>query len=129
MKQIIIQTEKLSFLANLNESQTAQQIWDALPITSSVSTWGDEIYFRIPVNFEVEKSFAKEIVTLGDLAFWPEGSCFCIFFGPTPISKEGEIRPASTVNIIGKIEGGLGSLKAVSEGSEIMVRRAARAHH
>ena len=123
MKKIIIQTEKLNFLGQLNKSQTAQQIWETLPITSSVSIWGDEIYFRIPVDFKIEKNFAQETVVLGDLAFWPEGSCFCIFFGPTPMSKEGEIRPASTVNIIGKIEGDFESLKAVREGSEIIIKK------
>jgi hypothetical protein len=88
--------------AQLNDSPTAQKIWEALPIETSFSTWGDEIYFSIPVAMELE-SDAQELVQSGDLGYWPSGNAFCIFFGPTPISSEGEIRPASAVNIIGRI--------------------------
>ena len=104
MKQIRIILGDLVMDARLNDSPTAQKVWEALPIEASFSTWGDEIYFSIPVAMELE-SDAQELVQSGDLGYWPSGNAFCIFFGPTPISDEGEIRPASAVNIIGGISG------------------------
>ena len=71
--------------AELNVSKTAVAIWEALPIEAKADTWGDEIYFGIPVRAEADA--AKEVVALGDLAFWPPGHAFCIFFGPTPASR------------------------------------------
>ena len=79
--------------AELNETRTATAIWEALPIEARVQTWGDEIYFGIGIRAEAEA--AKDVVALGDLAYWPPGSAFCIFFGPTPMSHGDEIRPAS----------------------------------
>jgi hypothetical protein len=102
VKPIKIILGSLTLQAQLNDSPTAQKIWEALPIETSFSTWGDEIYFSIPVAMELE-SDAQEVVESGDLGYWPSGNAFCIFFGPTPISSEGEIRPASAVNMIGRI--------------------------
>ena len=83
--------------------ETARAIWDALPLEARASTWGDEIYFMIPLDADAEDP--KEIVEIGDLGYWPPGSAFCIFFGPTPASRGDEIRPASPVNVVGRIEG------------------------
>ena len=102
MRQIKIILGDLVLDAHLNDSPTAQKVWEALPIETSFNTWGDEIYFSIPVAMELE-SDAQELVESGDLGYWPSGNAFCIFFGPTPISSEGEIRPASAVNIIGRM--------------------------
>ena len=121
-RKIIIEFNNLSFEGLLNDSNTSNLIWDSLPINSSVSTWGDEIYFStIPVNDEEED--AKEVVELGDLGFWPPGNAFCIFFGLTPASSQGEIRPASPVNIIGSINGGLDALKQVNPGESVRISR------
>ena len=121
-RKIIIEFNNLSFEGLLNDSNTSNLIWDSLPINSSVSTWGDEIYFSIPVNEEEEED-AKEVVELGDLGFWPPGNAFCIFFGLTPASSQGEIRPASPVNIIGSINGGLDTLKQVNPGESVRISR------
>ena len=102
MKPIRIILGNLTLDAQLNDSPTAQKVWEALPIETSFSTWGDEIYFSIPVAMELE-SDAQELVQSGDLGYWPSGNAFCIFFGPTPMSSEGEIRPASAVNMIGRV--------------------------
>ena len=110
MRQIKIILGDLVLDAHLNDSPTAQKVWEALPIETSFNTWGDEIYFSIPVEAELEKD-AQEVVESGDLGYWPSGNAFCIFFGPTPISTEGEIRPASAVNMIGKITGDATKLK------------------
>ena len=103
----------------LNETETAKKIWSSLPLDSSVNTWGDEIYFSVQVDNELENS--QEIVDLGDIGFWPPGNAICLFFGPTPISSEGEIRPASSVNIVGKIIGNLEELKLIKSASRISV--------
>jgi len=121
MKTIVIKMGIREFFATLNGSSTAGKVWDALPMKSFTSTWGDEIYFQIPVKAPVEEGYAQETVEIGDVAFWPEGSCFCIFFGPTPVSKRGEIRPASTVNVIGKIEGDWQALKQVKPDETVIV--------
>ena len=120
-RKIKITVGKLELEAWLNETKTAAKVFEALPITSTVNTWGDEIYFTIPVDTGPED--AKELVSLGDIAYWTPGKAMCIFFGKTPISRGDEIRPASPVNIIGKVEGDLKLLKKVKEGEEIIIRR------
>lgn len=118
-KKMTITTEDLKVEASLNDSKTAQNIWDALPIEGSVNTWGDEIYFSIPVNVGLEN--AKAVVSKGDLGYWPPGSAFCIFFGPTPASQGDEIRPASPVNVFGKIIGDPKVFKKVRSGAKIVI--------
>ena len=120
-KNIKITFGSLSVIARLNGSATAGRIWDALPIKSFTSLWGDEIYFQIPVTAKLEDGFAKELVEIGDLGYWPQGECFCVFFGPTPVSRRGEIRPASSVNVIGKIEGGHMPLKTVKQDENVVI--------
>ncbi len=102
MKKIIIKAGEVEVEAELNESATAKAIWRALPMEAPANTWGEEIYFRIPVAQDLEPD-GLELVQLGDLGYWPQGQAFCIFFGATPISGPGEIRPASAVNIIGRL--------------------------
>lgn len=81
---------------------TADAFLKALPITGKANMWGDEIYFTVPVEVDVENP--KTVVDMGDIALWPPGNAFCIFFGPTPMSRGNEIRPASEVNVFGRIE-------------------------
>jgi hypothetical protein len=100
---------------------TTKALWDALPIDARANTWGDEIYFSIPVHHEEENS--KETVELGDLGYWPPGNAFCIFFGPTPASRGDEIRPASPVNVFGKVDGDPAVFKKVRGGAKIMLER------
>lgn len=119
-KKIKIKAGNIEAEALLNDSATAQKVWGALPIEAKANTWGDEIYFSIPVKAPLEKD-AQELVNLGDLGYWPEGQGFCIFFGPTPISRGKEIRPASAVNIIGKIIGDPMVFKKVSPGTKITI--------
>jgi len=102
--------------------KTARALWDALPIEARANTWGDEIYFSIPVEAEAENP--KEVVELGDLGYWPPGSAFCIFFGPTPASRGDEIRPASPVNVIGRIDGDPLVFRKVRGGEEVVIKRA-----
>jgi hypothetical protein len=109
-------------MALLNDSETAHLVWAALPISASASIWGDEIYFRIDLS--ASEQDAQEVVDIGDVAFWPPGQALCLFFGPTPMSVGDEIRPASAVNVIGRIEGDPTTLKAVPAGAGVLVERA-----
>jgi len=121
-KKVIIRVENIKADAELNDSKTAQEIWEALPIESNVNTWGDEIYFSIPIKMGAEN--AKAVVSEGDLGYWPPGTAFCIFFGPTPVSQGDEIRPASPVNVFGRIIGDSKLFKKVTSGAKIIVEKA-----
>ena len=120
-KKIRITAGQVSATATLVENGTAQAIWDALPIEARGSTWGDEIYFSIPVRRPEED--ARETVELGDLGYWPPGTAFCIFFGPTPASRGDEIRPASPVNVFGRVDGDPLVFKQVASGSRVRLER------
>ena len=123
MRTIGITAGMLQATAELNESPTAEAIWNALPIQARANTWGDEIYFSIPVHLE-EAPDAKAVVNLGDLGYWAPGSAFCIFFGPTPASRGKEIRPASAVNVFGHLEGDATVFRSVGGGETVRIERA-----
>ncbi len=106
--------------AELNNTRTAQEIWQALPIKGRVNLWGDEIYFSIPLSLQLEAG--QEVVNAGDLGYWPDGNAFCIFFGPTPVSQRNEIRPAGPVTVFGKIIGDAPVFKKVAAGTKITIR-------
>jgi hypothetical protein len=106
----------------LHESLTASLIWKALPIEGRGNRWGEEIYFAIPVKADLDDT-ARAVVERGDLGYWPQGHALCMFFGPTPVSRGDEIRPASPVNIVGKIKGDLGVLKGVAEGTMVRLEK------
>lgn len=120
-RQISIRAGSVTAKAELLDNETAKAIWKALPINSTVNTWGDEIYFSIPVT--VSSKNGKEVVNAGDIAYWPPGKAFCIFFGLTPASRGKEIRAASTVNIFGKISGDPKVFSTVRDGEKISVSR------
>ena len=120
--QIILKTAKLSMEAELNDSVISKKLYEKLPIKASVNTWGDEIYFPIPVITKNEKGVSA--VQLGDLAYWPPSNCFCIFFGKTPVSTANEIRPASEVTVLGKLLGRPQDWKAVNDDEEISIVKA-----
>jgi hypothetical protein len=122
MKKITIRVGEVVVEAELNDSASAEAIWQALPLEGSANTWGEEIYFRIPVSEGVEPD-AKEVVQLGDLGYWPQGEAFCIFFGATPISGPGEIRPASAVNIVGRLVSDPELLLSVTSGTPVRVEK------
>jgi hypothetical protein len=121
IRRIEIVAGEVSVDAELNQTETAQAVWDKLPIQGTANTWGDEIYFSIPVALELEAG--QEVVEMGDLGYWPPGKALCLFFGPTPASRGDEIRPASSVTVLGRIVGDATLLKAVEEGAPVAVRR------
>jgi hypothetical protein len=119
VRRIIVRSGGVSATAELKESHTADAIWNALPIKGRANTWGDEIYFSIPVHVGEENG--QEVVELGDLGYWPPGNAFCIFFGRTPASRGSEIRPASAVNVFGRVEGDPTVFKSVRGGTPITI--------
>ena len=122
-RTIRIRAGEVEALADLNAGETAAAIWDALPFTIPANTWGDEIYFTIPVGLDEDD--AQPTVALGDLGYWPPGRAFCIFFGLTPMSSPGEIRPASPVNLFGTLRGDPTAFRSVCAGTPVTVECAA----
>lgn len=118
-RKITITVGAVTARAELNDTDAAARIWNALPIDASANTWGDEIYFSIPVQAEEEDG--RDIVDLGDLGYWPPGSAFCIFYGPTPLSRGDEIRPASPVTVIGRVDGDSSVFKQASPGDPVRI--------
>ena len=117
---IRIVVDDVALDAELNDTPTAMRIWESLPLKTPFNTWGDEIYFEIPVKADLDES-AREEVEMGDLGYWPTGRAFCIFFGPTPMSTQGRIIPASAVNVIGRVKGDATRLKEVMNAGEIVI--------
>jgi hypothetical protein len=120
-RRIIITAGQVTVTAELNETRTAQAVWDGLPIEGIANTWGDEIYFSTPLSLELEKG--REVVQEGDVGYWPPGKALCLFFGPTPASKGDEIRAASPVTVFGQVIDDPSVLPAVTDGTRIVVRR------
>lgn len=121
-RRIRITAGSVSAEAVLNKSHTAAAVWNALPLSVPGQRWGEEIYFGIPVKVKPESP--SETVELGDIGYWPPGSAFCIFFGPTPASRGREIRPASPVNVFGRISGDATVFTSVRSGTAVRVERA-----
>jgi hypothetical protein len=107
--------------AVLHDTATAEAIWNALPIEGRANRWGEEIYFRIGIHLPEEDG--REIVEVGDLGYWPPGSAFCVFFGPTPASEGREPRAASPVNVFGRIQGDAARFRVVRDGARVTVER------
>ena len=122
-RRITVRAGEVTIDGQLNESPTADLLWEALTVKAVANTWGDEIYFSIPVTVE-EDDTAQETVDLGAIGYWPPGNALCLFFGPTPMSRGDEIRPASAVNILGMLEGDPTVLKSVQPGTIIEVIQA-----
>ena len=123
MRKILISAGEITATAVLKDNPTADAVWKALPLEARANTWGDEIYFAIPVEIK-EADDANEVVNKGELAFWPPGKAFCIFFGRTPASRNREIRAASAVNVFGSVEGDATIFKKVPHGAAIKVSKA-----
>jgi hypothetical protein len=120
MTKINISVENLFIEAEMFETPTARKMIEALPLEGSVNVWGDEIYFNIKLQLELEPD-ARQDVAVGDLAYWPAGPAFCIFFGPTPVSTGDQPRAYSPVNIFGRVSGDAGQFKTVSGGAVIKI--------
>jgi hypothetical protein len=125
LQMIRIKAGAIQVQAQLNSTETAKALLGILPIKAKVNTWGDEIYFDVPLNTEIEGG--REVVEMGDVAYWPDGPSLCLFFGRTPASRGHEIRAASPVTVIGRIVGDPKPLKSVRPGVEVAVEKVASA--
>ena len=120
MPKIIIETGDIRLPAELNDSETAQAVYDVLPVSGTANVWGEEIYFSIPVHLEQSPDAIQE-VEVGDLGYWPAGDAFCIFFGPTPVSTGDKPMAYSPVNVFGKVSGDATLLRKISNGEKVRV--------
>ena len=120
-KVIKINIDDIELEASFNDTKTAEAIWKVLPLSATINTWGNEIYFPIPISIDLERG--QDVVNTGELGYWPTGNAFCIFYGRTPMSQGEEIRPASTVTVFGKIAGDATILKKVSGHNKITIQR------
>lgn len=122
MRRILITAGEVMLPAELNDSPTADQVWQALPIEGRANTWGDEIYFEIPVVAR-QAADARADVAVGELGYWPTGRAFCIFFGPTPVSPGDQPVAYSPVNILGKVIGDATAFRKVPDGAPVRLER------
>ena len=122
MEKINISVENVSVEAEMFDTPTAGKILEALPFESPANVWGDEIYFDIPLSLDPEPD-ARADVAVGDLAYWPAGPAFCIFFGPTPVSTGDQPRAYSPVNVFGRVIGDAKQFKGVSNGARVKVTK------
>jgi hypothetical protein len=117
---ISISIDDICLDAELGTSATAAKILEALPFEGTANTWGQEIYFTIPVTVQ-QGPDARAEVDIGEIAFWPMGRAFCIFFGPTPVSRDEKPRAYSPVNVFGRLLGDATVLKGIANGARIRV--------
>jgi hypothetical protein len=120
--EIAVVTGDLQIPGFLSDSPTARALAAALPLEGRAQRWGEEIYFSVPVAADLDDT-ARTVVEVGDLGYWPAGQAFCIFFGPTPGSPPGEIRPASAVNLVGRLTGDATVLTRVGVGERVRVEK------
>jgi len=121
-RRIQISAGEISLAASLDESPTADAIWQALPLEGGANVWGEEIYFTIPLEAD-EAEDARQNMLVGELGYWPVGHAFCIFFGPTPVSEGAQPKAYSNVNPFGMIDGDATILKTVRDGERVKVER------
>lgn len=121
-KIIEIAFNEIVIEATINDSKTAKKILKILPIKSEINLWGNEVYFKIPIEADLENG--KELMDIGNIAFWPPGNAFCIFFGPTPAGDGTQPRAANSVTVIGKITGenGIDKIKKIRSTDTVEIR-------
>jgi len=119
--EIKIKFEKEEIECEIFETELGKKIYEKLPFNSKARLWGKEIYFEIPLSSGIKNP--KNEVEKGDIGYWPEGKCMCLFFGPTPVSKGEKIIPASSVEVIGKIKSDLKILENIKSGERIIVEK------
>jgi len=123
VRKIMLVLGRHEFRAELNDSETSSKIWKALPFEAAASTWGNEIYFGIPVHAALEPDASSER-EIGDICYWVEGSSMCIFFGRTPASTSDRPKAAAPVNYLGRlVDIDIKALKAIKDGDLIKISR------
>lgn len=108
-------------MIELNDSVTADLIWLALPLEAYVNVWGEEIYFEIPVKMQLEN--ARKVMQVGEVAYWPDGSALCLFFGPTPVSSGPDPVAYSPVTPVGRVVKEVEGLKEIGDRTKVSLER------
>lgn len=121
--RLLIELGGVRVEVELLEHRAARGLWEALPLSSVARTWGEEVYFELPLDLPEEGEFVREEVEVGDVGWWPPGRALCLFFGATPISPPGRVRPASAVVLMGRVMGDPAVLRSVREGDPVRVWR------
>ena len=121
--RIVVTAAGVRVRGELAETECARSVASVLPVEGRGNRWGDEIYFSIPLRGVALDETAAEVLEAGDLGYWPPGRALCIFFGPTPASRGEEIRAASPVCRIGRLEGDAAVLRAVPDGALVRIAR------
>ena len=117
-----ITIEELNLIVEMAQTPSADALWEALPLRAQAHRWGDELYFNAPFQVPLETE-ARAVVQEGDVAYWPDGPALCFFFGPTPVSRPGEIRAAAAVNVCGSIKGDSTVLRSVVDKTKVILTR------
>jgi hypothetical protein len=121
--RIRIAWDKGEVVGVLADTPTAKKLFDALPCSSSANTWGEEVYFSVPVTADLEPD-AQQVVPAGTICYWVQGHSLAIPFGPTPVSHGDECRLVTKVNVLGKLDGDPRMLKSIRDGDKIRVEAA-----
>jgi hypothetical protein len=120
MTRIRVKWPRGELTATLEDTPTAKLVLAALPAKSRANTWGEEVYFSMPVSAKKETT-AVEVVPAGTVCFWVEGSSLALPYGPTPVSKGNECRLVTSVNVLGKLDGDPRALAGIRDGDAIEV--------
>jgi len=122
MSSINLKFSSYNIVIKLRLTPTANAIKSILPCKSIIKTWGEEIYFEMPIqkNLSLDND-AKDVINLGEIAYWIEGKCIAIGYGKTPISQNNEIRLAAKTNIWGDAELNTKKLKNIKDGNEVII--------
>ena len=121
-KKCKICIKNYEIIVNLNDTETAEKIWDSLPINSKINVWGEEIYFYVSVSADLAND-AKAVINLGEIVYWSAGKAIAIGFGKTPISQGNEIRLADKCNVWGKTNFDLKKLVNINSGCDVLVEK------
>ena len=117
-RSVRIRWAKGELIADLEDTPTVRKLLEALPCRSRANTWGEEVYFEVPIQADLERD-ADQVVNPGAVCFWVQGRSLAIPFGATPISEDGECRMVTRVNLLGKVRGDPRILRSVRDGDSI----------
>ena len=120
-KRILLMIGEHDFEVELNDTDAANAIWLAAPFEARTNAWGEEIYFEVPADARLENG--RKVLEPGEVAYWPQGRAMCVFYGPTPLSKDGRPEAISDVTPMGRLIGDPRSFEAVGDRMKVTVRR------